>query len=253
MLMLSITILAVTGTVVNIVSAAHGINVQPKTNQHHVTSIGSPHIVPSSYKPIIVYVCPAGGSVKVPPKYRMVCSHTVSSAVNHPLLAQCFQVDVVDGDGALPQPSPRDRDCPADIRDMHLNPQPPSSAFTVDGKLIGCEGQMDTNPFSGGCYGWVNVDNAPIEIKVMMGKDKHGWYTPAVVTKTGADATFRYTFSLCDNPKYSDHSAYLTAYFPGGKVSGQHPGPYAEGTSSAGRGDMWFTLKTCQTPNQKSQ
>ncbi len=281
MLVLSITILAailVTGTVVNIVSAANSINVQTKTNQHPVTSTGSPHIVPSaggsiniqtktnqhpvtstgsphivrsSYKPIIVYVCPAGGSVKVPPKYRIVCSHTVSSAA-HLSLGQCYVVNVIDGDGAAPVPSPSDRDCPADIRDMYLHPSPDGYKFDFGGRLVGCEGQMGESniPFTGDkCYGWVNLDKAPIEIKVMMGKDvshAHGWYTPGVVTKTAADGTFAGTFPLCDDPKYTDHSAYLTAYFSGGEVSGsKYPGPDVQGTSSTGRGDMWFTLHVC--------
>jgi hypothetical protein len=76
---------------------------------------------------------------------------------------------------------------------------------------------------------WYGIDNAPIEIKVMMGKDKHAWYTPGVVTKTRyEDATYSGSFSLYDDPKYSDHNAYLTAYLT---IPGQRRPLYVSGTS----------------------
>jgi hypothetical protein len=264
MLVLSITILAavlVTGTVVNIVSAANSVNVQTNKNQHPVTSTGSPHIVPESYKPHVVYVCPAGGSVKVPPKYQMACSQTPRSKVG---LSQCYIVDVIDGDGAAPEPSPRDADCPAafvpgvwvDIppEKKGSSSEPNSHVVLLKGRLLGCTGIMSQSkipPFRVDCgdvHGWNPIDNAAIEIKLYVGKDKHASYQPGVITKTKADGTIDGKFSFCDSSKYNDHIAYLTAYLnippadnhyiKGSKI----PGPYDEPVSF---GTVQFPLDVC--------
>ena len=100
--------------------------------------------------------------------------------------------------------------------------------------------------------GWYGIDNAPIEIKAKIGKDGHSWYTPGVVVKTSIeDATFSGTFTLCDDPKYSDHSALYSAYMPvpSGqyvvKVSGsRYPGPY---DLPADMTAVPFTLNVCHT------
>jgi hypothetical protein len=244
----------VTGTGHILSSATHGnVNVQPNTNQHAVTNTGSSHLEPSSYKPHVVYVCPAAGSANIQPKYRIVCSHTVPSA-NHATLLQCYVVSVVDGDSALPVPITANKACPAKFVDLwtpYLKVDP--DTYYYKGKLLGCEGQMDDNIFTGGCYNWVNINNAPLEIKVQEGHDKHGWYQRNPATTTASDGTFGDTFQLCDKGG-PDHNAYLTIYFHGGTISGsKYPGPYVNNLQSTGIGNMWFQLKPCQTSSQKSQ
>jgi hypothetical protein len=270
MLVLSITILAavlVTATVVSIASAATSITVQTKTNRHPVTSTGS-HIISSAhthginvqnmknYHPVKVAVCSAG----VQPEYRTVCSHAVSSAP-HGEYGQCYTVSIIDGDHAVPSPSPQSYDCPAPFSGVWIKPGPAPS-FSFGGRLDGCVGLVypDTISSRRECAdissegGLKPLDNAAIEIKAYIGNDKHYWYTPGVVTKTKADGTFDGKLSLpipCDSPVYHDHTAYTTFYLnippadnhyvKGSKI----PGPYNEPVSF---GQVTFPMNVCKAP-----
>jgi hypothetical protein len=130
---------------------------------------------------------------------------------------------------------------------MYIRQEPNTSNFDYGGKLLGWVGQeaVDFLPYGG----WYGIDNAPIEIKVQ-DKDKHDWYTPGVVAKTGADATFSGRFALCHLNSDQKTSAYFTAYghtvpythtyfnqgpgFPESK----YPGPYYDPVQSDGVGFM---------------
>ena len=238
---LSIATVLVTGTAVNIVSAAGSIHVQTKANQHPVTSTGSPHIVSSAVH---------GINVQTKTNQHPLTNH-LSHQVNFGY-DQCYSVEVT------PQgPHQVWGPCPAEFQDMWIHPSVGySSKFDYGGNLLGWSGQLPTENFGkpSTLGKWNQLDNAPIEIKVMMGKDKHAWYTPGVVTHTanGFHYNIDGTFSLCDDPKYSknDHNAYLTAYLavPAGlesiKLSPPYPGPY-QPAQSTGVGNMWFTLPIC--------
>jgi hypothetical protein len=262
-LVLSVAILTamlVTGTAVNIVSAANTINVKTKANQHPVKSTGSPHIVSSAHTyginvqnmtkyhehPVKVAVCSAG----VQPKYRTMCSHAASSARAHGI-GQCYTVDIIDGSGSLPTPSPRPVNCPAKFSDVWIRPGP-APVFDLGGKLRGCVGLAQSGlPWQRSeCVlsDYDPIDNAAIEIKGYVGKDKHYSFSPGLVAKTKADGTFDGSFRLCDQPQYSDHSAYLTYYLnippkDGGRVKESTiPGPYDEPVSSVA---PTFTVPPC--------
>ncbi len=219
-LVLSITTLAavlVTGTVVNIVSAANSVNVQPKTNQRPVTSTGRPHIVSST----------AHGSVSIQPNQHHVIKTLLAPHTKG--LGQCWNV--------LEKPPPPygiyiayTVTCPAEIPGIHLFTKDTTINFW--GKLLGWKGSVAGDV--SGASKYYEVDNAHIEIKVVVGKDKHlVCCQPSVLATTGLDGTFSGTFTLCDDPKYSDHGAILTAYLVGPSGSDtvtidskQYPGPY---------------------------
>jgi hypothetical protein len=220
-LVLSITILIgaalVTGTVINIVSAANsGVKVQPKTYQHPATSIGSTHIVSSA----------AHGRVNVQPNQHYVTKTLLRGRAS---LSQCWDLQ------QKPPPPygiyyPVPVTCDAKIPGLQIRSTPTSTTikFDYEGKLLGWSGSVAGDV--SGHSGYRGLDNAPIEIKVFVGKDKHLVYQPGVVATTGLDGTFNGTFALCDDPKYSDHSAILTAYVHAasdGTIPGsKYPGPY---------------------------
>jgi hypothetical protein len=224
----TLTAVLVTGTVANIVSAANSINVQ--TSQHPVTGMGSPHIVRSGAHDINVQT-----KTNQHPITGIGNAHIVSSK-SSPGTGPCIAV-----------PGLRPINCLADIQGMHLGPVPGDDPYRwkVDGRLVGMG-----SPWIGSDW---PIDNAAMEIKVKIGKDGHAWYTPGVVGKTDANGIFQYTFSLCDKPQYSDHSALFIAYLVGTPgqysvvVAGNHPGPYGLPVSSSVNG----VLKICQTPSQK--
>jgi hypothetical protein len=98
----------------------------------------------------------------------------------------------------------------------------------------------------------IPVGNAPIEIKVMMGKDNNHqphWYSTQA--KTNSDGTFSGSFWLCDDPRYSNHDAYFTAYLvliSDHTVPGTRQGPFAEPVDSS---PAWeFMLNACPEKSQ---
>jgi hypothetical protein len=298
MLVLSITILAavlVTGTVVNIVSAANTLNGQQKTNQHPVTSKGSPYTIPLAGQKTVngqrntnqrnvthigsprIVSSAAHGSDKVQldPNQHVIriggwtcnvynvqhISCTNQHNVTKPVRiqqpgtkfgGQCYIVELVDGTFTVPPyPVRVDMDCFSFFKNMYIHQSSDGYRFEYGGQLIGCWGQ-EWNTFTVGCDAMYGIDNAPIEIKVQQGRPAHAWYAPPATKTPPDESTFSGAFSLCDEEKYSDHSAYLTAYFAGGKVPSVHnppyPGPYM-GEQSTGAANMpWFTLKVCNGP-----
>jgi hypothetical protein len=285
-LVLSISILAVvlvTGTVINIVSAANSINVQTKTNlvtskgsshvlssvgggvkvqpnQHPVASTGSPHTVPLAAHGS-VKISAAHGSVKIGSwtcnvhnVQHVTCTNQqgVTKPVRYQqpgakIGAQCYVVDLVDGSSTtLPFWVREDIDCNSEFKDMYVTPSPDGYSFKFGGKLIGCWGLEGLT----GCGVMYGIDNAPIQIKVFMGqKPVHEVWDHGDITQTPRDeSTFSGSIQLCDDPKYSDHNAVLTAYFHGGKVPSVHdppyPGPYMPAQSTG----VGLTLKVCNGP-----
>jgi hypothetical protein len=237
MLVLSITILAavlVTGTVVNIVTAANSdVKVQPKTYQHPVTSTGRSRIVSSTPHGNLNSKSNPGA---VGPFTR---SHTATMHLLKCTMFTCHCYTSYRGQMTYLQ------DCPVEITDMYTHTSTDGYKFDVGGKLYSCRGNVDNAPTmctaGGQSMSLYPLANAPIELKVQQGDDKHAWYTPGIV-HSSADATFNYGFSLCDDPKYSNHNAYPLWYFHAGSVSGdsyyekQEYGPV-------------FTLKSCPSPH----
>jgi hypothetical protein len=225
-LMLSISILAtvlVTGTVINIVSAANSIKVQTKTIQHPVTRTTSPHIASSVARGIANNQSPA----KTTQTKLRVGQDTCWGFIP----CQCYTAQ--NGPENPPQLHKYYAVCDATFKDTYVHLLTPDGyTFEVGGKLIGCTG--NEVPFYGCAGVWYGIDNAPIEIKVQMGKKAHDWFTPGIIDHTAsADATFKYKFTLCDDQGKAyagtDHDAYVTAYFPGNgeEVKGsRYPGPY---------------------------
>jgi hypothetical protein len=224
-LALSIAILAavlVTGTVVNIVSAANSINVQTKSSQHPVTSTASPHIVSSA----------AHGSIKVRP-----------TGINP--YDQCY-TPTTNAKGEMTQIwGP----CPSKIVDIKVGWDPSRPyTFTYQGKLLGGKGDIYT--FQGAWTEWYGIDNARITFKVQEGKDKHAFYEPAATTTENQEGnnggSFSGSFNLCDDPKYSDHIGYFTAYYAGSEqyAPSKYHGPYNPSQSNPWQ----LTLKVCNGP-----
>ena len=248
MLMLSITILAavlVTGTVV---SAAGSVNVQPNTNQHPVRGAGIPHIVSST----------AHGSVNVQPNTNQhPLTKTLPGWRASPKGSSGYQCWVVRYYPTPPEGRPMppiQANCPAKFANLYIR-STTADKFDYGGKLLGYVGPVELAQAGG----WYGIDNAPIEIKVKIGKDGHSWYTPGVVAKTSLeDATFSGTFTLCDDPKYSDHSALFIAYLVGPPGQYQvtipsthnppYPGPYNLPVSSG----VPFTLNICHATQTKT-
>jgi hypothetical protein len=222
MLVLSITILAavlVTGTVVNIVSAANSINVQTKTNL--VTSTRSPHMVSSA----------THGNVNVQPK---TSQHPVTSKGSPHILPSAAH-----GTKCYSGPCPNGTWGSKFTRLVYI---PPSKDQPL---LYGYSGTLVGETFSGVWYG---IKSAPIKIGIAYrdghcclpypdsGTDK--WMGLRDETSWNGhpgepgDGTFHGNFVACDNPNAKDHTAYFTAYFDGGGVNidtspGAHGRAYA--------------------------
>jgi hypothetical protein len=179
-------------------------------------------------------------AVNVQPKTN---EHAVTKPL-HPQVrlttAQCYIMDLSFGNPRTWVQKPVD--CLVDVRHMSLSPSSYSPyRFHFDFDLFGCYGLQDIR----GCHDWRLINNAPIEVKVQEGKDKHAWYTPGIVGKTLPSGQLQYDFSLCDDPKYSknDHTSYPIVDFHGGKVSeAMYPGPYVSPPSVTGPA---FMLKLC--------
>jgi len=192
-LVLSITAVLVTGTVVNIVSAANsGVKVQPKTYQHPITSIGSTHIVPSAPR----------GSVKVQPKTNLVTStrspHNISAA---------------HGTKCKSGPCPNGTWGSEFTALQYIHTKPGEYSFT---------GVLKGETFSGVFYG---IKSGPVHFGVAY-RDNHAPINGPLPTKTSwnghpgepGDGTFSGTFWACDDQPSKDHTAYFTAYFDGGRA-----------------------------------
>jgi hypothetical protein len=244
-LVLSITIVAavlVTGTIVNIVSAANSINAQTKASQHPVTRTASPHIVSSAQT--------HGFNAQTKTN-----QHPITKTLKGPAGAQCWDVRY------YPTPPygsyPVQVNCEAKFVDLYVRATDPSlSKFVYGGKLLGWVGAPAGYPGTGA--GWYGIDNAPIEIKVKL-THAHGapdaWYTPGVVGKTRLeDATFSGSFSLCDNvTSYGGPIAYFLTYVKGppgqyvvtipSKHDPPYPGPYS---LPAQQQEVHFLVATCK-------
>jgi hypothetical protein len=212
---LTISILSsvlLTSTVINTVSAAGSINIQPKTNL--VTSTRSPHIISSA----------THRGVNIQPKTNLVTStrspHIISAAHG----TKCKSGPCPNGTWGskftvflLTHPKPREYD--------------------YNGILVGETG-------SGVWYG---IKSAPIKIGIAY-RDGHcclPYPSPDSSDKwmgvrdeifynghpgEPGDGKFSGFFAACDDPKANDHTAYVTAYFEGGRAMNidtyfPHPGP----------------------------
>jgi hypothetical protein len=194
-LMLSITILAVTGTVVNIVSAAGSINVHTNTRQHPVTSTGKAHIVS------------AAGSINVHTNTRQ---HPVTSTGKSSVLT------CLDSPGT---------ECPTQLNVYVFDPSVetiPAYGFVFFGQLVANTGNGHLYPISG----------APIHFSVRYVDDTSHpghpftfmWPPPTVKTSGSDDMPgwfhdfYNQYFYACEEPEYGgyNHEAIFTAHFDGG-------------------------------------
>jgi hypothetical protein len=248
MLVLSISILAavlVTGTVVNIVSAANSINVQTKTNL--VTSTGSPHIVSSPAHGINVQTKTNQHAVT-----RTGSAHIVSSAAHG---TKCKSGPCPNGVWGSRFTEFKVFSCTS------CSGSPPP--YEYKGKLVG-------ETFSGVWYG---IKSAPIHIGIAY-RDGHcclpypdsggGWMGARTEIpynghpgQTG-DGIFDGIFAACDNPKAKDHTVYVTAYFDGGRAMNVDTSPGSTGRDTAydydsttslhdlGGNSRLFNIDSCQ-------
>jgi hypothetical protein len=186
-LVLSITAVLITGTVVNIVSAANsGVKVKPKTYQHPVASIGTTHIVPSA----------ARGSLKLQPKTNLVTSTRSPYIISSAHGTKC-----------------KSGPCPNGIWGSEFT----LLQFThlVSGQYS-FKGQLKGETYDGTFHG---IKSAPVHFGVAFRDNHASIIGPAPVrTSMSGDGTFNGAFSACDDPKYTtkDHTSYFTAYFDGG-------------------------------------
>jgi hypothetical protein len=205
-LALSIAILAavlVTGTVVNIVSAAKSINVQTKTNP--VTNTGNPHIAPS-----------AAHGINVQTKTNQ---HPITSTGNPHIISAAHGTKCKSGP------------CPNGAWSSKFTAFSLSHAsgeeYHVNGILVGETG-------SGVYYG---IKDGTIEIGLSY-RDGHCCLPAKFRTEipynyhpgVPGDGKFSDFFWTCDDPKAKDHTALVTAYFGDQRAMNldtyfPHPGP----------------------------
>jgi hypothetical protein len=137
--------------------------------------------------------------------------------------------------------------CPSKIVDIKVGWDPSHPyTFTYQGKLLGAKGDISIPSWTG----WYGIDKVPVTFKVQEGKDKHAWYEPAATTTENQEGnnggSFSGSFNLCDDPKYSDHIGYFTAYYAGSAqyAPSKYHGPYMNSQSNPWQ----LTLKVCNGP-----
>jgi hypothetical protein len=198
---LSITILAgvlVTGTIVNIVSAANSINIQTKANQHPITST-------------IAHVVSARHDINIQTKAKHPITRTGSPQI----------VSVAHGTKCKSGSCPNGT-WPSKFTDLKYFPNTGKDEIDVTGVLKG-------QTYNGQDYG---IWEAPVTFSLAF-RDNHAFPKQPGETFTDrqGDGKFKAMIWACDDQKYAtnDHTAYFTAYYPGGYNLNKDTSPGSSG------------------------